>query len=153
MKQEKFDHIASLISNTPLLEIHFTYYGEARRLFAKAEHYNLTGSIKDRVAYHILKKAYHTGAIREGDTIAEATSGNTGISFSAVGTYLGNPVVIYMPDWMSRERINLMQSYGAKVHLVSREEGGFLGSIAMTEELAKDGGVFLPRQFSNEDNI
>lgn len=153
MKQEKFDHIASLISNTPLLEIHFTYYGEARRLFAKAEHYNLTGSIKDRVAYHILKKAYYTGAIREGDTIAEATSGNTGISFSAVGTYLGNPVVIYMPDWMSRERINLMQSYGAKVHLVSREEGGFLGSIAMTEELAKDGGVFLPRQFSNEDNI
>lgn len=58
-----------------------------------------------------------------------------------------------MPDWMSRERISLMESYGAKVRLVSKEEGGFLGSIQMTEELAKQGNVFLPRQFSNEDNV
>ena len=60
--------------------------------------------------------------------------------------------MIFMPDWMSRERINLMESYGAQVRLVSREEGGFLGSIQMTEELAQKGHVFLPRQFSNEDN-
>ena len=58
-----------------------------------------------------------------------------------------------MPDWMSAERINLMKSYGAEVRLVSHEEGGFLGSISMTEELAKQGGVFLPRQFSNDDNV
>ena len=57
-----------------------------------------------------------------------------------------------MPDWMSKERINLMKSYGAQVRLVSKEEGGFLGSITMTEELYKGGGVFLPRQFSNEGN-
>ena len=150
--QEIFEHLAPMIGNTPLLEIHCTYKGRCLRIFAKAEAYNLTGSIKDRVAYYILKKAYETGAIEPGMTIAEATSGNTGISFSAIGSYLGHQVIIYMPDWMSKERINLMKSYGAQVRLVSKEEGGFLGSIAMTEELYKGGGVFLPRQFSNEGN-
>ncbi len=149
---KKFQNVEKLIGNTPLLEIIFTYKGERRRIFAKAEHYNLTGSIKDRVACYILRKAYEQGTIRPGDVIAEATSGNTGISFSAIGRYLGHEVVIFMPDWMSRERINLMESYGAQVRLVSHEEGGFLGSIRMTEELAQKGHVFLPRQFSNEDN-
>lgn len=149
---QKFADIRGLVGDTPLLEIQFQYKGSLRRIFAKAESYNMTGSIKDRVAYHILKKAYETGEIKPGDTIAEATSGNTGISFSGLGSCLGHPVVIYMPDWMSMERINLMKSYGAQVRLVSKEEGGFLGSIAMTETLYKAGGVFLPRQFSNEDN-
>ena len=75
--------------------------------------------------------------------IIEPTSGNTGIAFSALGRYLGHDVIIYMPDWMSMERIRLMESYGAEVRLVSREEGGFLGSIAMTEELARGGGCLL----------
>jgi cysteine synthase A len=83
----------------------------------------------------------------------EATSGNTGISFSALGRALGYPVAIFMPDWMSTERISLITSLGAEVHLVSREEGGFLGSIAMAEALAaRTDGAFLPRQFSNDDN-
>lgn len=151
-KREQFDRIAPLIGRTPLLEIHYRFRGEARRLFAKMESYNLTGNIKDRVAFHILRKAYERGTIQPGDRIIEATSGNTGIAFSALGRYLGHDVIIYMPDWMSMERIRLMESYGAEVRLVSREEGGFLGSIAMTEELARGGGVFLPRQFSNEDN-
>jgi len=151
--REKFDKISSMIGNTPLLEISFKYKGKVRRVFAKAEAYNLSGSIKDRVAYHLLYKAYRDGTISPLDTIVEATSGNTGIAFSAMGCYLGHRVVIYMPDWMSAERINLMKSYGAEVILVSREQGGFLGSIAMTEELAKKGGVFLPGQFSNPDNI
>ena len=141
--KEKFEQISGMIGNTPLLEIVFRYDGELRRIFAKAEYYNLSGSIKDRVAFYILKKAYETGTIRPGDIIAEATSGNTGIAFSAMGSYLGHPVVIYMPDWMSKERINLMESYGARVRLVSREQGGFLGSIRLTEELAEQGGVFL----------
>lgn len=150
---EKFASVEPLIGNTPLLEISLKFKGEERKVYAKAEYYNLTGSIKDRVAHHILKKAYESGEIKESDMIVEATSGNTGISFSAMGSILGHNVIIYMPDWMSRERISLMESFGAKVHLVSHEEGGFLGSIAMTEELAKDGGVFLPRQFSNPDNV
>ena len=147
--QNKFEQIAPMIGNTPLLEIRFRFHGKERRIFAKAQAYKLTGSIKDRVAHYVLKKAYEEGRIRPGETIVEATSGNTGIAFSALGSYLGHPVVIYMPDWMSRERISLMESFGAQVHLVSREEGGFLGSIELTEQLARQGGVFLPKQFSN----
>ncbi len=149
---EKFKNIKNMIGNTPLVEITLKYKGEIRRVYAKAEYYNLTGSIKDRVAYYILENAYKTGKINENDIIAEATSGNTGIAFSAIGSYLGHKVVIYMPDWMSKERINLMKSFGAEIRLVSKEEGGFLGSIAMTEKLAEGGGVFLPCQFSNENN-
>lgn len=149
----KFEGIKNMISGTPLLEINFLYKGEERRIFAKAEYYNLSGSIKDRVAYYILKKAYENGAIHKGDTIVEATSGNTGIAFSAMAAYLGHPMIVYMPDWMSEERINLMKSYGADVRLVSREEGGFLGSIAKCEEKALEDNVFLPGQFSNYDNV
>lgn len=149
---EKFENIKNMIGNTPLLEITLKYKGELRKIYAKAEYYNLSGSIKDRVAYYILDNAYKKGTIKERDVIAEATSGNTGIAFSALGSYLGHKVIIYMPDWMSKERINLMKSYGAEIRLVSKEEGGFLGSIKMTEELAEKGGVFLPCQFSNEDN-
>ena len=98
----KFQNFAPMISNTPLLEIQYQYRGNDRRIFAKAEYYNLSGSIKDRVAFHILKKAYESHAIQKGDCIAEATSGNTGIAFSAMGSYLGHKVVIYMPDWISR---------------------------------------------------
>lgn len=151
-RQDAFEKIEAMMAHTPLLAIRYRYRGTERTVYAKAEYYNLTGSIKDRVAHYILKNAYETGAIRPGDCIAEATSGNTGIAFSALGSYLGHEVVIYMPDWMSRERISLMESYGATVRLVSKEQGGFLGSIRMTEELGKEKGVFLPRQFSNELN-
>lgn len=152
MNTDKFKRIEGLIGKTPLLEICYTYKDRPGRIFAKAEYLNMTGSIKDRVAFHILKKAYENDAISPSDVICEATSGNTGIAFSAIGSYLGHKVIIYMPDWMSAERINLMKSFGAEVRLVSREQGGFLGSIALTEELAKQGNVFLPCQFSNEDN-
>ncbi len=149
---EKFDNIKNMIGNTPLLEIKLEYKGNPMTIYAKAEYYNFSGSIKDRVAYYIMNEAYKNNTINPDDTIVEATSGNTGIAFCAMGAYLGHKVVIYMPDWMSKERINLMKSYGAEIRLVSKEEGGFLGSIAMTEELAKNGGVFLPKQFSNEAN-
>ncbi|HSP05681.1 MAG TPA: cysteine synthase family protein, partial [Acidobacteriota bacterium] len=149
----KLKGISGLICNTPLLEINFTYRGEPRVLYAKAENLNMTGSIKDRMAFHILEKAYLRGALRPGATIVEATSGNTGIAFSAIGQAMGHPVVIFMPEWMSEERKNLIRGLGAEVHLVSHEQGGFLGSIRMAEELAAaTPGAFLPRQFSNEDN-
>ncbi len=143
---------SALVGNTPLIEIDFTYKEKKGTLYAKAEYYNLTGSIKDRVAQHVLSRAYETGEIKEGDTIVEATSGNTGISFSAVGSAMGHPVKIFMPDWMTKERIHIMESFGAEVVLVSREEGGFLGSIAMAEKMGEEEGVFLPRQFSNPEN-
>lgn len=125
--QEIFEHLAPMIGNTPLLEIHCTYKGRCLRIFAKAEAYNLTGSIKDRVAYYILKKGYETGAIEPGMTIAEATSGNTGISFAAVGAALGHPVVIYMPDWMSRERIAMMEDTALQSGWFPKKKAAFSG--------------------------
>lgn len=146
-------YVENLIGNTPLLAIHFKFQGQRRTIFAKAEHLNLTGSIKDRMALHILKTAYANGSIKEGDTIVEATSGNTGISFAAIGRAFGNPVRIFMPDWMSCERISLIRSYGAEVELVSRKQGGFVGSIERCEAFSREHeDVFLPHQFSNHAN-
>lgn len=143
-----------MIGNTPLLALRFRYRGKERLIYAKAEHLNLTGSIKDRMAFHILKRAYQVGHIQPGDTIAEATSGNTGISFAAIGRALGHRVVIFMPDWMSQERVTLIRSLGAKIVPVRRDQGGFLGSIRMTEELAEhQPHVFLPSQFANDANV
>ena len=127
------NYVESLVGNTPLLAIHFHFNGKRRTIFAKAEHLNLTGSIKDRMALHIISTAYRDGLIKNGDTIVEATSGNTGISFAAIGHAFGNPVHIFIPNWMSKERISLIESYGARVTLVSHEQGGFLGSIEMCE--------------------
>jgi cysteine synthase len=149
----QFQDIWRLIGNSPLLAIHFTYKGEKRIIYAKAEHYNISGSIKDRMALYILEKAYAEGKIRKGDTIVEATSGNTGISFSAIGRALGHPVRIIMPDWMSRERVDIIRSLGAQIIPVSREQGGFLGSIRISEEIAaSEPSIFLPQQFSNMAN-
>lgn len=146
--------LASLIGNTPLLAVSFLFQGQQSEIYAKAENLNMTGSIKDRMALHIIWKGYERGLLKSGDTIVEATSGNTGISFAALGRALGHPVTVFMPDWMSQERINLIQSLGAQVNLVSQEEGGFLGSIQRADEIARSNGkVFLPRQFSNSDNI
>ena len=143
-----------MIGNTPLLAIRFSFRGKERVVYAKAEHLNMTGSIKDRMAFHILKKAYEEGRIQPGDTIVEATSGNTGISFAAIGRALGHPVVIFIPDWMSRERVALIRSFGARIVSVSRDEGGFLGSIRLTEEFARNKqNVFLPSQFDSLANI
>jgi cysteine synthase A len=150
----KLKELAGLIGNTPLLGIECFYAGCGRTIYAKCEQLNLTGSIKDRMALYILKRAYATGELQPGDTIAEATSGNTGISFAAIGRALGHPVKIFMPDWMSHERKDLIHAFGAEIVPVSKAEGGFLGSIRMSEELAAGRtGVFLPRQFSNEANL
>lgn len=152
-QHEKFEFLSCMIGGTPLLEISFRYLGEDRLIYAKAEHYNLTGSIKDRMALHILRQAYSNGTIAPEARIIEATSGNTGIAFSAIGRALGHPVTIFMPDWLSLERINLIKSFGADIELVSKERGGFLGCIEMAERLANAlDNSFLPRQFSNEHN-
>lgn len=150
----RFLGLRCLVGNTPLLAIDCTFHGRRRTVYAKAEHLNMTGSIKDRMALYILQRAYERGSLRPGDPILEATSGNTGISVAALGSALGHPVTVFMPDWMSRERIDLIRSLGALVRLVSREEGGFLGSIRLAEaEAAERDRAFLPRQFSNADNV
>jgi cysteine synthase A len=149
----RFRGLKNMVGNTPLIAIHFIYRGEPRTIYAKAENLNLTGSIKDRIALHMLRKAWLDGTLLPDSCVAEATSGNTGISFAAIGRALGHPVRIFMPEWMSQERKDLIRSFGAAIQLVSSEEGGFLGSIAKAEAFAKSTpDVFLPRQFSNDEN-
>lgn len=150
----KINELWRLVGHTPMVRIGYRYRGGPELfILAKCEQYNLTGSIKDRMALYILQKAYEQGKIRSGDRIVEATSGNTGISFAAIGRALGHPVKILMPDWLSLERRAIIKSYGAEVQLVSREEGGFLGSIRIAEAMSYLDNVFLPRPFENEYNV
>lgn len=142
-----------LIGNTPLIKISYKYNNEIKEIYTKLEYYNLTGSIKDRMAYYIIKKAYNDGTLKKDMPIIEATSGNTGISFSAIGAYFGNPVYIFMPDWVSSERKSIMEMLGATVTLVSKEEGGFKKCIELADELSKKINGFRPNQFDNLDNI
>jgi cysteine synthase A len=143
-----------MIGNTPLLAVTFRYRGRMRVVHAKCEHVNLTGSMKDRMALHILRRAYESGQLRPGMRIAEATSGSTGISFAALGRMLGHPVTIFMPDCVSAERKQLLASYGASLVLVTPDQGGSRGAVELAEQLAVcEPDVFLPRQFSNPANV
>ena len=143
-----------LVGDSALIELRVGYRGKEYSLYAKLESLNFSGSIKDRMAFHILEEAYAQGHIRPGDAIVEATSGNTGISFAALGRALGHPVRIHMPDWMSRERVQIIQSLGAVVVPISAEQGGFLGSIEAAEVYAAEHDhVFLPEQFRNDANV
>jgi cysteine synthase A len=151
-REDTFRSLWHLIGNTPMLELQYTSASRPGKIYVKCEHYNLTGSIKDRMALYMLHKAYQRGEIQAGDRIIEATSGNTGIAFAAIGKALGHPVRIIMPDWLSRERLDIIRSLGAEVVTVSKAEGGFLRSISMSEEMAATERAFLPRQFDNTGN-
>jgi len=149
----KFEHLWHLVGNTPMVQLQYKYKGNSGSIYVKCEHYNLTGSIKDRIALFTLYNAYKHGKIKPGDEIIEATSGNTGIAFAAIGKAMGHPVKIIMPNWLSKERIDIIKSLGAEVVLISKEEGGFLGSIRLAEKLAAENpNTFLPLQFENVDN-
>ena len=146
-------NIKKLIGNTPMIKMVIKYKDKIINVFAKLEYYNYTGSIKDRIAYYIINESYKDGSLKEGMPIIEATSGNTGISFAALGAYYNHPVYIFMPDWVSNERVNIMKMYGAKVYLVSKEEGGFKEAIKRADNLAKKINGFRPNQFDNIKNV
>ena len=142
-----------LIGNTPMIKITYKYKNKIKDMYAKLEYYNYTGSIKDRIADYIINESYKDGSLKKGMPIIEATSGNTGISFSALGRLYNHSVHIFMPNWVSSERINIMKMYGANVYLVSKEEGGFKECIKRADELSKKMNGFRPNQFDNIKNI
>ena len=144
--------IDKLIGNTPMIKINYRYKGIIKSIYTKLEYYNLTGSIKDRVAYYMIKKAKEDKTILEGTPIIEATSGNTGISLSAIGQYYKHPVYIFMPNWVSNERLKIMKLHGATVKLFSKAEGGFKRCIEEAKRLAKEINGFYIDQFSNINN-
>lgn len=151
---ERLLSLWNVVGDTPLLQIHCRFRGIECCIHAKYEAGSLTGSIKDRMALHILQSAHERGEIRRGDIIVEASSGNTGIAIAAVGRALGHPVRIYMPDWMSPERRAVIESLGATTVPVSAAEGGFPGCIALADQFAAEHEhIFSPHQFSSPANV
>lgn len=144
--------LKDIIGNTPMIKILCKYKDKKINIFTKLEYYNLTGSIKDRVAFYIINEAIKKGKLKKGQPIIEATSGNTGISLAAIGAYYKHPVYIFMPDWASKERIELMKNYGANVTLISKEQGGFIKCVEEAKKLVEEKNGFLANQFGNKDN-
>lgn len=143
-----------LIGKTPLLELKKTEkkFNLNARLLVKLEYFNLTGSVKDRVAKEMLDDAERRGVLRENTVIIEPTSGNTGIGLAAVGAARGYKVMIVMPDTMSAERRKLMKAYGAELVLTDGKKG-MKGAIEKAEELAKEiPDSFIAGQFVNPAN-
>lgn len=146
-------NIDKLIGNTPMIQIKTKYKNKIVNIYAKLEYYNYTGSIKDRLAHYIIKEAHKDGSLKKNMPIIEATSGNTGISFAALGAYYNHPVHIFIPDNASEERINIMKLYGAKVYLIAKKDGGFIEAIKQADILAQKINGFRPDQFNNIKNI
>ena len=142
-----------LIGNTPMIKIDYEYKEKQKSVYVKLEYYNLTGSIKDRVVYYIIENAKRRGELKEEMPIIEATSGNTGISLAALGAYYNHPVYIFMPDWASKERVELMKSFGANLILVSKQDGGFIRCVEEAKKMAEEKKGFLSNQFANVDNF
>lgn len=142
--------VLSLIGNTPLLPLHFA--DEQLTIYAKAEYLNPSGSIKDRLAHHIIAHAEQQGLLRPDSIILECTSGNTGIALAMVGAAKGYGVKILMSESASVERRHLMRHFGAEIELFAPTEGYATG-IAMSREMAAaDARYFLPNQFENPLN-
>lgn len=145
--------LGNLIGNTPMIKIDYKYGEKKGSIYTKLEYYNYSGSIKDRIALYIIETERKNENLKEGQSIVEVTSGNTGISFSAIGAHYGHDVHIFMPDWVSLERRKLIEMYGAHVHLVSRDEGGFKRALELAEEFANETGAYRPLQFDNVLNV
>ena len=142
----------NLIGNTPMIKIKYKYNNKEKYIYVKLEQYNLTGSIKDRIADYIIKEEKKNKNLLPNMPIIEATSGNTGIAFASLGAKYNHPVYIFMPSWASKERIELMKLYNAKVILITKEEGGFKKCIELADELALKINGYRPNQFSNSLN-
>lgn len=143
--------ITDLIGNTPLVELQNLSKGLPARVLAKLEYFNPASSVKDRIALSMINEAEKAGLIDQNSTIVEATSGNTGIGLAMVCAARGYRLVITMPESMSLERRALLRAYGAQLVLTPAADG-MGGAIAKAEELAKQDGYFMPRQFDNLAN-
>lgn len=141
--------ILNIIGNTPMLSLQKL---TGLNIFAKAEYLNPGGSIKDRVAKHMIEQAETRGVLKSGMTIMEPTSGNTGIGIALVGVQKGYRVVIVMPENMSEERKKIVLALGAEL-ILTKAEDSIGGSVLEVErQKAKDANIFVPQQFENPDN-
>ncbi|MGQ9679796.1 MAG: PLP-dependent cysteine synthase family protein [Candidatus Bathyarchaeia archaeon] len=159
------DDVLKLIGDTPMVKLKSVRKSAGAGVYVKLEYLNPSGSLKDRIALEMIRKAEADGKLKPGYTIVEASTGNTGISLSFVGSHLGYKVVIYMPEGMTQERIKIMESYGAEVCLVKPGdlkalEKGVAGAeveiptrMMCLERERSDPKVWWARQFQNPANI
>ena len=143
-----FELIKTKIGNTPLI---FIDEFSGVKVYGKLESVNPTGSIKDRAAFNMLRRAYEAGALKMGDVVVEPTSGNTGIGLAYVGREIGFKVVLTMPSSMSRERVDLLRRYGAEVVLTDARLG-MQGAIDEAKKIVEERGAYMPCQFDNPFN-
>ncbi len=147
-----YPKIENFIGNTPLVQLQRIPGNTSNTILAKLEGNNPAGSVKDRAAYSMITRAEARGDIKLGDTLIEATSGNTGIALAMVAAMRGYKIKLLMPENMSEERRASMKAYGAELVLVSKEDGGMEGARDLAIQMHKDGKGLLLNQFANDDN-
>lgn len=141
-----------IIGDTPLIKINYKINNDIKSIYAKLEWYSLTGSIKDRMVNYVIEKSKEEGLLKEEQAIVETSSGNTGISLAALGALNNHKVIIFMPENVSKERIEIIKLYGAEVNLVKINDGGFIKCLELSKEYAKKHDAFLFNQFKNKYN-
>ncbi|MGD8933901.1 MAG: cysteine synthase CysM [Gammaproteobacteria bacterium] len=151
MKEAKYLTLADCIGNTPIVRLQRLPGDTSNEVLAKLEGNNPAGSVKDRPAYNMIHQAQLRGDIQPGDTLIEATSGNTGIALAMVSAMLGYRLILIMPDNMSEERRAAMKAYGAELILVSREQS-MEGARDLALEMQAEGKGKVLDQFNNQDN-
>lgn len=143
--------IVELVGNTPIVKLNRLVDENSADVYLKLEYMNPGSSVKDRIALSMIEAAEASGKLKEGDTIIEPTSGNTGIGLAMIAAAKGYRAILVMPDTMSIERRNLLRAYGAELVLTPGSEG-MNGAIKKANALAEEKGYFLPQQFENEAN-
>jgi cysteine synthase len=143
--------ITELIGKTPIVRLNGLVDEQSAEVYLKLEYMNPGSSVKDRIALAMIEDAEAKGELKQGDTIIEPTSGNTGIGLAMVAAAKGYKTILVMPETMSMERRNLLRAYGADLVLTPGPEG-MGGAIRKAGELAKENGYFMPQQFENEAN-
>ncbi len=145
------DDITQLVGSTPLLKLRRIVPSGSADVFAKLEYLNPGGSIKDRAALGIIRKAEEQGLLKPGSTIVEATAGNTGIGLALIGVSRGYEVAFFVPQRMSEEKVMIMRALGAEVTRTPDDEG-MAGAIQRAQEFATKCNGFMARQFENPAN-
>ena len=143
--------ILDLVGNTPLVEITHLFDRPGVQIFGKLEGQNPGGSVKDRAAYGMIKGAFDRGELKPGVRLVEATSGNTGIALAMIARLFGIGITLVMPENATKERVQTMKAYGAKV-ILTPDEKGIEYSRQYAEDLVEEGGYFMLNQFANPDN-
>ena len=146
-----YNSMLNLIGKTPILKLDNMVDENSAEVYVKLEKFNPGGSVKDRAALGMIEKAEELGILKEGSTIIEPTSGNTGIAIAMIGRIKGYKVIIVMPETMSKERRDLIKAYGAELILTEGPKG-MKGAIAKATELVESYGYFMPQQFENIAN-